>query len=246
MDMQGAKLEQFNQLQQEILRLQGLGAKPCAGQPAVELGPVLNHMPGGVFPLNAVHEFISPTFPASAATQGFMAGIIGTLMQNGKPCLWIGQSDIFPPALKAFGLDPERIIFIKVSREKEALWAVEEALKCEALAAVTGEIKELDFTQSRRMQLAAEESKVTAFIHRRCPRNIRPTSCVARWQISPLPSYSIDGLPGVGFPHWRAELLKIRNGRPGHWEITWLNNSFHVVGQDIQKARLRVLKTSVA
>ena len=37
------------------------------------------------------------------------------------------------------------------------LWVIEEALKCEGLAAVIGEIKELSFTQSRRLQLAVEK-----------------------------------------------------------------------------------------
>jgi protein ImuA len=26
-------------------------------------------------------------------------------------------------------------------------------------------------------------------------------------------------MPGVGFPRWNVELLKVRNGRPGTWQI---------------------------
>ena len=41
------------------------------------------------------------------------------------------------------------------------MWAIEEALKCDGLAAVIGEMKELSFTNSRRLQLAVEKSHVT-------------------------------------------------------------------------------------
>ena len=40
---------------------------------------------------------------------------------------------IFPPALKSFGIAPDKIIFIDLKKEKEILWAMEEALKCDGL-----------------------------------------------------------------------------------------------------------------
>lgn len=51
-------------------------------------------------------------------------------------------------------------------KTKDSLWAIEEALKCNALIAVVGEITELTFNDSRRLQLAVEKSHVTGFIHR--------------------------------------------------------------------------------
>jgi protein ImuA len=33
-------------------------------------------------------------------------------------------------------------------------------------------------------------------------------------------------MPGVGFPKWNIELLKVRNGKPGSWELEWRNGSF--------------------
>ena len=60
------------------------------------------------------------------------------------------QRTIFPPALKFFGIAPDKIIFIDLQKEKDILWAMEEALKCDGLAAVIGEMQELSFTASRR------------------------------------------------------------------------------------------------
>jgi protein ImuA len=99
-------------------------------------------------------------------------------------------------------------------------------LKCGGLAAVVGEIQEISFTASRRLQLAVEQTGVTGFIHRRYPRSLNTIACVSRWKITSLPSELEDGMPGVGFPRWNVELSKIRNGKPGAWQIEWAGEYF--------------------
>lgn len=247
--MQTNQKEKMDLLRKEILCLQGLDAKPGHEQPHVALGSILENMPGQAFPTGAIHEFISATPAASAATTGFIAALLNTLMKSNPCCIWVNlHRKVFPPALKVFGIDPDRVIFIDAGSEKEALWVIEEALKCKAIGAVVGEIKELDFTQSRRLQLAVENSRVTGFIHihRLYPRSIHPNACVARWQIEPLNSLTKDGLPGTGFPRWQVELLKIRSGLPGCWQLEWSGNTFHVTGNAVQKTALPVLQTGAA
>ena len=119
--------------------------------------------------------------------------------------------------------------------EKEILWAVEEALKCSALSVVVGEISEIDFTTSRRLQLAVEQSQVTGFIIRSNYRKLQTTACVSRWKITPLTSVpvlpgnnqdDVDELPGIGFPKRKVELLRMRNGKSGSWTIQWVKGRF--------------------
>ena len=100
-------------------------------------------------------------------------------------------------------------------------------MKCNGLAAVVCELQELSFTSSRRFQLAVEESAVTGFILRVNPRKLSTTACVTRWQISSLPSEATE-LPGVGFPNWNVELLKVRNGKPDSWQVEWAAGKFHL------------------
>jgi protein ImuA len=38
-----------------------------------------------------------------------------------------------------------------------------------------------------------------------------------------------DGLPGIGFPRWQVELLKVRNGKPGSWQLEWVSRKFQPV-----------------
>lgn len=218
------------QLQREILPLQGYKPPSAGGAVDTGLGPVITAFPHARFPTGAVHEFLSAGPECAAAAGGFIAGLLAALMQKESVCVWISSSrTLFPAALKIFGVDPSRIIFADLRREKDVLWAMEQALSCEGLAAVVGEIQEIGFTASRRLQLAVEQSRVTGFLLRHRPRNINAVACVARWRITPLPSASDAGLPGVGFPCWKVELLKVRNGRPGSWVIEWSDGAFHAV-----------------
>ncbi len=224
----------ISQLQKNILLWEGFKPPVAGDADVVGLGPVEAAFPNGVFPRGTIHEMVCPTPEQSAATGGFMGGLLTSLMQQGGACLWIGLSrKLFPPSLIAFDVEVDRIIFVDLQREKDVLWAMEEALKCEGVAAVIGELREITFAQSRRLQLAVESSKVTGFLLRNDPRKLGSTTCVARWQITPLPSELEGGLPGVGFPRWQVELLKVRNGNPGSWKLEWVDGHFVPVAEVI-------------
>ena len=222
-----AKSDIISRLKREILPLEGLRAMRPESAMGLGLEFMSEAFPEGQFPLGAVHELISEGKEAASSTAGFTSRILSGLMKNGGATVWIGKSPIlFPPALKAFGIPPDKVIFIDLKKEKDILWAMEEALKCASLSAVIGEIPELSFTHSRRFQLAVEQSKTTGFILRNNPKTQTPNSCVARWKIKPLPSQTEDGLPGIGYPIWQVELQKIRNGKPGSWIFEWRGGKF--------------------
>jgi protein ImuA len=214
------------ELQTDIIRLEGF--KTFKSQDVdVGLGPIKYAFPNGSFPKGAVHEFLTSRPEDAAATCGFISGLLSTLMGKNGSALWISSSrSIFPPALKNFGVQPDRFIFIDVQTEKDVLWATNEALKCGALTAVVAEIRDVSFTESRRLQLSVEESQVTGLVFRRNTQKIDTTAFVSRWKISSVASEQVDDLPGIGFPKWNVELLRIRNGKPGCWELQWKNNRF--------------------
>jgi protein ImuA len=225
--MSAKRADIITQLQQDILLLQGfMPASSIAVN--VGLGPINEAFPNGTFPLGAVHEFLSAGPESVAATMGFIGGLLSPLMKNGEISLWISSArKLFPPALINFGIKPDQFIFIDLQKEKHVIWAMEEALKCSTLAAVVGEMQEISFTDSRRLQLAVEQSKVTGFVLRNNFRQLNTTACVSRWKISSLPSIIPDDLPGIGFPQWKVELLRMRNGKTGCWEIQWQDGRFH-------------------
>ncbi|MCE2936379.1 MAG: ImuA family protein [Cyclobacteriaceae bacterium] len=228
-----AKAEMLAQLQSDILRLQGF--KPAgSGLGALSLGAIDAAFPNRTFPTGAVHEVVSPASEDLAAASGFLTGLMAGLMRSKGVAVWIStRRTVFPPALKAFGIKPDRLLFVEVPRERDALWAMEEALKSPALTAVVGELRDISFTASRRLQLAVEQSQVTGFIINRAAK-LTTTACVSRWRITSLPSETPDALPGIGLPQWRVELLRIRNGRPGVWQVQWQKNRFVVAAHNEQ------------
>ncbi len=214
-------------LQNDILRLQGYKHLSCSGV-EMQLGGIAESFPNKTFPLGTVHEFLTGTPEDVAATCGFLNGMLKFILGKKGVALWVTSSGaIFPSALQNFGVHPHHIIFLNVRQQKDALWAIDEALKCGALAAVVGEVRELDFITSRRLQLAVEESNATGFILRSNIRSLHTTVCAARWKITALPSEPIADLPGIGYPVWNVELLRVRNGKPGRWEVQWREGKFY-------------------
>jgi protein ImuA len=225
-----SKSELTRELQKQVLSLQGFKKPESANAIYLGLPEIEKSFPYKTFPTSAIHEFVSRTQEDSAATNAFISGILHNLISKKGICIWVSNKlRLFPPGLTIFGVDPERFIFLETTKTKEALWAIEESLKCEAISAVVGEITNLSFTESRRLQLAVEESKVTGFIHRRQLTKEQTTACVTRWRIQHLPSISEDGLPGVGYPKWNVQLQKVRNGRPGQWEVAWSEGGFRLL-----------------
>lgn len=224
----------ISQLQKDILPLQGL--KKLSTDNDVKLGfPAFEDaFPYSTFPVGCMHEFLSASKEDIAATNGFVAALLGKLMLFQGAAIWISASrTIFPVALKSFGIEPHQLIFIDLKKEKDVLYAVHEALKCNKLISVIGEINEISFKESRKLQLAAEQSRVTGFLIRHQSKAVNTIACVSRWRITSLPSELDEAMPGVGFPRWNVELLKVRNGRPGSWGIELFANTFREIKQNV-------------
>jgi protein ImuA len=171
------------------------------------------------------------TLSLSAPGGGEGRGEVGVI-------LWcLPRPDLYGPGLATHGLDPGRVVLVRASRDAEILWAMEEGLRAPGIVAVVGEVGSLPMVASRRLQLAAERSGITAFLLRRwrdggqaARERALPNAAVTRWRIAALPSQPPPipsparggglgwGL-GVGRPRWRVELLRCRGGEPASWEM---------------------------
>ncbi|WDF67205.1 Error-prone repair protein ImuA [Sphingobacterium oryzagri] len=220
------KQQVIEALQQKILTWQGY-KEIKKNTTRVGFGAFESAFPGQAFPTGTIHEFITDSQEEEAATTGFVGGLLSVLMHNTAVCLWISNSHtVFPAAIQNFGIAPDRIVFVCMHKEQDILWALEESLKCSSLCCVIAEISDLDFIQSRRLQLAVEKSRVTGLLLRKAARVRMSTVCAVRWHVKPLPSKIIDELPGIGFPVWGVNLLKVKNGNPSHWQVTWQAHQF--------------------
>jgi protein ImuA len=230
--MPESKTHIISELRKNLLQWEGYKPPVTGARSMVGLGPLEAAFPNGVFPVAAVHELVCGSSEQAAAGGGWVTGILSALLQQGGICVWIGRArHLFAPALAAFGVAPHQVIFISLGKDKDALWVMEEALKCAGLKAVVCEVREVNFKQSQRLALAVEQSRVTGFVLRNASGKLSSTACAARWRVKSLPSADLGSLPGLGFLRWQVELLKVRNGQSGKWVLEWQDGRFVPVEQ---------------
>ena len=131
---------------------------------------------------------------------------------GGRPCLAGLPADL-----------RHRLIHVAAATPEDALFALEEGLKCRDLACVIGEIagnpRALSFTASRRLSLTAERHGVRLWLVR---LDAAPdlSSARMRWQAraaaSPPPRWNAAA-PGTA--SWHTELFRARAHAPGEWML---------------------------
>ena len=117
-----------------------------------------------------------------------------------------------------------RLIHVLAEKDEDALFALEEAVRCRDVAFVIGEIvgspRALDFTASRRLTLAAEKHGVPLTLVRLDgTRDL--SSARQRWAVQAAPSARPKwNRQAPGAPAWQAELFRARKHPPGLWRLS--------------------------
>ena len=184
------------------------------GQPPAPLGlaPLDAALPGGGLARGAVHAVIG------SAAGAFAVLVTGRIDGAVLWCVDAGaRAGLYGPGLAALGLDPARLIVARCVDRTDMLWAMEEGLRCPALAMVIGEPSgALDLTASRRLQLAAEAGGGLGLVLGRDGESLAPNALESRWRINAAPSRA-----GWG---WRVTLERCRGAAAaagGQWMVEW-------------------------
>ena len=144
------------------------------------------------------------------------AGFLLAQFDSEKPLLWVQDrmailesGRIHPP-----GLPSRNLIHVEARDARDALWTMEEGVRCAALSWVIGELwgdpKVLDFTATRRLAVASERSGVPCWLVR-LGGTPNLSGARMRWRIASVPS-SLNLLDdrAPGLPAWDAELFRAR------------------------------------
>jgi protein ImuA len=199
----------------------GVAARFSLGAPAADA-----RLPGGL-PVAALHEIYATDPGDRASAHGFALLLALRAVQAaapGKPLLHIDLSGdgrrqgwLYPPGLAAIGIDPARLILVRVADSLAALRAADSALREPALGAVIAllpgrTVKGLDLTASRRLMLAARRSGVMMLLAR-SDGGAAPSAAYSRWSVAAAPSRALlAGAPGA--PCFAAEMRRHRGGIP--------------------------------
>ncbi len=169
-------------------------------------------------------------FASSREASGAGLALAFALDQAGqddqRPWLWVQDAAALRLSGRPYrpGLPASlrhRLLHVAAKSPEDALFALEEGLRCRDLAFVIGEVagnpKALSFTASRRLSLVAEVHGVPLWLVRLdAARDL--SSARQRWQIAAAPSLPPRWNPAApGAPAWHADLFRARSHPPGEW-----------------------------
>ena len=161
------------------------------------------------------------------AAAGFALTLAALASEQAKQTLWIATDfgmletgALYGPGLDQIGLATERLLVVRVARPIDALFAMEEALKCRALSTVVAELPgEADLTATRRLGSGGargRRARGAAAPRERCAE--RRASRAGR---SPPRRSVPDDFGGLGRTAFHSLAHKNRRGPCGHWTLTW-------------------------
>jgi protein ImuA len=222
-----------HELRRLLPRLEGFASQACTqpfGLPALD-----SHLPRGGLAFAALHEVAPATDGDGPAAFGFIAALLGRIPRGGPLLIVMPANGLrvkglpirrVPPfvrphghGLNDLGLDPSRVILVDTADEKQTLWAMEEALRSGAPAAVAGAIERLDLKTSQKLHLVAGEAGFPLVLLRPA-RTAEASAAATRWRVRAA-SAKRDDFGLIARRRWHLSLERCRNGRPGEWVVEY-------------------------
>ena len=190
---------------------------------------------------------------AHGAVSGFVTAILMRLVAHlsavgtsAGPIVWCpasslgGAGMLYGHGLAALGLDPARLLIVDTPHPSHRMAALDDIARTDGLTAVVAEYdgmqKSSDYWMRlmRRIQLAAESSRVTVFL---LGAPLAANGCETVWHIAPTNMAPADKMPGHILhnrphrsltsssqswgPRWQITLKRARGGYPFQGQIGW-------------------------
>ena len=188
-------------------------------------------LPNGGFRPGQIIEWLTAESGSGAAMWGMNAAINSLTAENGlrnAPEMQSTQSiavidhdqTFYPPAAASLGLNLQQLLVIQPRNHADAIWAIDQALRCPRIAAVWADIQRLNAKEARRLQLAAEEGGTLGMFVRPLTARSQPSWADIQIQVDPLPATEHPEPTASLTQHfsrrrWRLTLLRCRGMHPG-------------------------------
>lgn len=205
-------------LRRRLARIEGLpddeNSRLPFGLPRLD-----ERLPKGGLAFGAVHEIAPASEADSPAAFGFLVALLARMPGTAPLLLVLASKKLarwgqpHGHGLNALGLDPTRLILVETKDEKEALWAIEEAIRARGPVAVAAALGgRLDLKSSQRLLHAARAANLPLLLLR--PDGETVPTAATRWRIAAsLAERDRFGL--LSGWRWHVALERCRNGRPG-------------------------------
>ncbi len=197
-----------NHLRQELARWQSPRNPPdealvSTGCPAWDA-----LLPGGGFRRGTLVEWLADG--DGTGRQTLALHVARQACQDGGVVIVLDpERNLFPPAVFHGGIPREAFIVVQPGNPVEHIWALEQSLRCQAVAVVLAGLEKLDPVVFRRLQIAVEQGGSLGLLFR--PEWVRhePTWAEVRFWVEPQPG---------DLSHRRRvkiEVLRLRGGSAG-------------------------------
>jgi protein ImuA len=130
----------------------------------------------------------------------------------------------YPPAAAAIGLDLDGMLVLRPTNQADALWALDQVLRCPAVGAAWAVCDRLDIRDFRRLQLAAEEGQTLGLLLRSSRQRGHPTWADVRFEVRGMIPSSF-GNSSVSPWRLRVELIRCHGGATGQTVFLELNET---------------------
>ncbi|MFP6677958.1 MAG: hypothetical protein VB878_22925 [Pirellulaceae bacterium] len=175
-------------LRGKVQRLETEGRQRWQGQSVISTGtkPLDQLLPSRGLVRGTLVEWILGADRSSGAGVLALRAACEAARDGGYVIVFDRQHCFFPPAAAAWGLDLKRLVVIRASSVRDELWALDQALRCRAVAAVWGGLEELDWRWFRRLQLSAEQGGTLGLLLRPARARGQPSWADVQWQVTPV------------------------------------------------------------
>jgi len=95
----------------------------------------------------------------------------------------IGGGRFYPLAAAAWGIDLSAMMVLRAASEADAVWAMDQALRCKGVGAVWAACDRIDVRDFRRLQLAAECGGAVGLLIRPARLRGQPTWADVQWEV---------------------------------------------------------------
>ena len=131
--------------------------------------------------------------------------------RSGQAMVVLDQSrEFYPPAAAELGISLEDVIILRPGNRADDTWALDQALRCPAVAVVLARPENLDGHTFRRLQLAAEQGGSLGLLLRPASVRSEPSWADVRLLVEPLPLAT-----AASGRRLRIQLLRSRGGTSG-------------------------------
>jgi len=196
----------------EQLRQMESANKPQKESLSTGIGALDRLLPTGGFQPGALVEWLNRR-PGGGGVSLAVTVAAAMMQSQGTAVMIDPQRSFYPLAAPALTRKFERLMVVHPATQRDALWALEQSLRCGGVSVAVAWLSELQDRAYRRMQLAAEVGGGIGLLIRSSKHRAQPSWADVRLLVESLPAVS-----GVAFPSGRLvriELIHCRGRASG-------------------------------